>query len=250
MAGGSDAARAHIDLAGIALGVSDEFRDRLGRERRIDRHDQRRALDAGDRRDVARKTEIEIGVERGVDRARGAGEQQRVAVGGRMRHHGGADVGAGAAAILDDDLLADPLRYCLRHEARNNVESAAGRNRYDQMHRPRRIGLGAGDIRQDRQRSGTGRKMQETTAGQLHVVFHQFALAPENFTTLAHFAVSSATNLPNSAAEPGSTMPPSAVTLAFSAGSASAALISPLSLLMTAAGVFLGAPMPIHWLAS
>src|SRR5580692_625735 len=250
MAGRADAARAHIDLARIALGVSDEFRDRLGRKRRIDRHDQRRALDAGDRRDIAREAEIEIGVERGIDRARGSREQQRVAVGGRMRDRGGADIGAGAAAVLDDDLLADALRQRLSDEARNDVEGAAGRNRDDQMHRPRRIGLRAGDTGQRRKRGDAGCQTQKSTAGKLHVFFHQFAFAPENFTTLAHFAVSSATNLPNSPAEPGSTMPPSAVTLAFSAGSASAALISPLSLSMTAAGVFFGAPMPIHWLAS
>ena len=45
-----------------------------------------------------------------------------------MRHHRGADIGAGAAAVLDDNLLTDPLRYRLRDQARNDVEGAAGRN--------------------------------------------------------------------------------------------------------------------------
>jgi drug/metabolite transporter (DMT)-like permease len=36
----------------------------------------------------------------------------------------------------------------------------------------------------------------------------QFAFAPDALTTLAHFSVSSASSLPNSAGEPGSTLPP------------------------------------------
>ena len=64
-----------------------------------------------------------------------------------MRHHRGADIGAGAAAVLDDDLLADPLRQRLRDQARNDVEGAPGRHGNDQMDRPRRIILCAGDTR-------------------------------------------------------------------------------------------------------
>src|ERR1700688_1009137 len=113
-----------------------------------------------------------------------------------------------------------------------------------------RIVFCARDAAEARQRGEAGHEMQKSTAGKSHVHFHQFALAPENLTTLAHFTVSSATNLANAPGEPGSTMPPRAVTLAFIAGSASAALTSALSLLTIAAGVSLGAPMPIHWLAS
>ena len=67
------------------------------------------------------------------------------------------------------------------------------------------------------------------------------AFAPENFTTFAHFSVSSAMSLPNSAGEPGSTVPPRSASRAFILVSARAALISLLSLSTTSAGAFLDA---------
>src|SRR5262245_43815219 len=78
---------------------------------------------------------------------------------------------------------------------------------------------------------------------------HQSALAPENFTTFAHFCVSSEMNVPKSADEPVSIMPPSSVSLVFSLGAARPALISLLSLSMISAGVFFGAPTPYQVLA-
>src|SRR5215470_15383669 len=68
--------------------------------------------------------------------------------------------------------------------------------------------------------------------------------------TLAHFSVSSATSLPKSAGEPGSSVPPSSTSLVLSFGSSSAALISRLSLSMIAIGVALGAPTPNSEVAS
>jgi len=78
----------------------------------------------------------------------------------------------------------------------------------------------------------------------------QSALMPTNFTTLPHFSVSSAMNLPKSAGEPASAVPPRPASRAFILGSARAALTSLLSLSTISAGVFLGAPMPCHELAS
>ena len=72
----------------------------------------------------------------------------------------------------------------------------------------------------------------------------QSGLMPANFTTLAHFSVSSAMSFPKSAGEPGIGVPPRSANLALILGSARAALISLLSLSMISAGVFLGAPMP------
>src|SRR5262245_31250679 len=74
--------------------------------------------------------------------------------------------------------------------------------------------------------------------------------APENFTTLAHFSVSSATYFPNSAAEPVMSVAPMLWNRPFTAGSARIALTVALSLLTISAGVFFGAPMPYHALAS
>src|SRR5215510_8296597 len=68
--------------------------------------------------------------------------------------------------------------------------------------------------------------------------------------TLPHFSVSSAMNFPNSAdvIDIGSTPKPSS--RGFMLGSAAKALTSLLSLSITSAGVFRGAPRPYHWFAS
>src|SRR5262249_20269705 len=58
---------------------------------------------------------------------------------------------------------------------------------------------------------------------------HHSAFTPENLTTLAHFAVSSAMSLPKSAGESASTSPPRSASRAFIVGSARPALISLLS---------------------
>src|SRR5262249_33543854 len=76
------------------------------------------------------------------------------------------------------------------------------------------------------------------------------AFAPEDLTTLAHFSVSSAMNLPKSEGEPANTAAPRSANRAFNLESARPALISLLSLLTISAGVSLGAPMPATALAS
>src|SRR5215470_18424590 len=68
--------------------------------------------------------------------------------------------------------------------------------------------------------------------------------------TLAHFSVSSAMNLPKSADEPGSTVPPRSTSRCLIFGSARPALISLFSLSRIFAGVFFGAAMPYHEIAS
>src|SRR5262249_54636710 len=83
-----------------------------------------------------------------------------------------------------------------------------------------------------------------------NVRLHQSALAPENLTTLAHFLVSSAMSLPKSVDESASGALPRSAIRALILGSARPALISRLSLSITSTGVFLGAPMPYHALAS
>ena len=65
---GADAGRRHVDLARIGLGIGDELGNGLGRNRWIHHHDIGHADDARDRRDVADEIEIELVVERRVDR--------------------------------------------------------------------------------------------------------------------------------------------------------------------------------------
>src|SRR5712691_11434868 len=83
-----------------------------------------------------------------------------------------------------------------------------------------------------------------------HSNFDQSGLAPENLTTLPHFSVSSATSLPKSAAEPGSSDAPRSANRACALGSARIALTSLLSFSMISAGVPFGTPMPYHALDS
>ncbi len=64
-------------------------------------------------------------------------------------------------------------------------------------------------------------------------------MMPADLITLAHFSVSSAMNLPNSAGEAGATEEPRSSIRDLIWGSASAALISLLSFPMMSAGAFL-----------
>src|SRR6516225_10767862 len=74
----------------------------------------------------------------------------------------------------------------------------------------------------------------------------QFTLAPENLTTFAHFAVSSAMKVLNCADGIGSVSPPRSFNRDLISGSASPATILVLSLSMIVAGVPLGAPIPFQ----
>src|SRR5262249_56197039 len=73
--------------------------------------------------------------------------------------------------------------------------------------------------------------------------FHS-GLSPANFTTLPHFSISSAMNLPKSVGELTNGAAPMSEMRAFILGSARAALISLLSSSTISAGGFIGAPNP------
>jgi len=68
--------------------------------------------------------------------------------------------------------------------------------------------------------------------------------------TLPHLLVSSEMSLPKSAGDPESTVPARLVSRASNFGSAMLMLTSLFSVSMSSAGVFFGAPMPYHALAS
>ncbi len=146
------AGRSHVDFARIGLGIGDELGDRLGRNRWMHQDDHRDADDAGDRGDVADEVEIELVVERRIDRIGDGGEKQRVSV--RLRIHDGlgAEVAAGSRPIFDDEILAEPLGQPLPDQARGDVDPAAGRKADDDVHRPCRIGLRPGEARHGRER--------------------------------------------------------------------------------------------------
>ena len=74
------------------------------------------------------------------------GEQQRVAVFGRLGNRFGTDVAIGAAAVVDYKGLAQSFSQLVREYASGAVDTAAGRKRHHHPHRAVRIGLGAGMI--------------------------------------------------------------------------------------------------------
>jgi hypothetical protein len=138
---GAVAPGCHVDLARIGLGVGNELRDRRCGNRRIDLQHQRSTNDAGDRRYVADEIETEIFIKRHVDGVRKRGQQQRVAVRRRLSDKFGGDVAARAGPVLDDELLAEPLRQPLRNEARRNIWCNTRRKTDQDADRPRRIGI-------------------------------------------------------------------------------------------------------------
>ena len=87
-----------------------------------------------------------------------------------MRHEIGGDVAAGAAAVLDDELLPEPLAERLREHARGDVARGAGGKADDDAHRPRRVALRFGDARSGRERCRAGCELQESTTRKCHGV--------------------------------------------------------------------------------
>ncbi len=158
-----------LSLPGLASGIGDELGNRFRGKRRIHHHHVGRAHDAGDRRDVAEEIEAEPIVERRVDGVRRADHQQRVAVGRRVHDRFGGDVAAGAGAVLDDELLAEPVRQPLRHQPRHDVERAAGGEPDDYPHRPRWIRLRQTGARTAVSAARAGGKTQETAAWHRHL---------------------------------------------------------------------------------
>ena len=76
----------------------------------------------------------------GEDRRRG--EQDGVAVGGRLFERVDPDDAVGAGPILDDNRLRPGLAQLVRNQARDEVERAARRKRNDEFDRPIGIILG------------------------------------------------------------------------------------------------------------
>ena len=134
----------------------------------VHHHHLRYADDAGDRRRVAQKIEIEMLIERGIDGVCTGDQKQRVAVGRRLHRRLGRDVGAGAGPIIDDELLAEPLRQPFRRQPRHGVGGTAGRKAAQDVHRTRRIGVRARQARQNGQSGCACGKAQKIPAAKSH----------------------------------------------------------------------------------
>src|SRR5215472_12413478 len=123
---------------------------------------------ARDWRDVTDEVEIELVVERRIDCVRRSGPQQRIAVGRRTNDRFGADIGAPARTVLNDEWLAQALRQPLAHQAYQYIRRAAGGRGDDDAHRPRRIGLRPSEARDGRERGNARGQMQKLSAGKFH----------------------------------------------------------------------------------
>src|SRR5262245_54275425 len=157
--------RRHVDLAGIGLGVCNEIRNGPGRQDWIDHHDQGLASQACDRDDVADEIEIELVIERDVDRIRDIYIKKRVAIGRRTHDHLSAYIAAGTRPVLDDERLAEPLLQPLSYQATKGVACATSRKTYHQTHRPRRIGLRPSETRHGRERGAPAARCRKFRRG-------------------------------------------------------------------------------------
>jgi hypothetical protein len=124
-------------------------------------HDVGFTAKACDRCDVADEIEIELVVERGVDRVRRSDKEKRIAVRRCAHDYPCGYVAACTGSVLDDKWLAQLFGQPLTHQARQDVGRTAWRKADDDMYRPRRIGLRPCDARYGRQSGSTGCQMQE-----------------------------------------------------------------------------------------
>src|SRR6516162_7947349 len=161
--------RCHADLARISLSIGDELRNGLYRHRGMDLYGKRVSSNARDRRDVADEIEIELVVEGGVDRVHSNASEKRIAVGGRTYNGLGGDIAGGTRSVLDDELLAEPLRQPFSYQACHDVGATSGGKSDNDAHRSRRIGLRPRDPRYGRQRGSARGQMQEFAAGKFHL---------------------------------------------------------------------------------
>jgi len=169
MTHGPDASRRHADLARIGLGISDKFRNGLGGKRWIDHHDKGHPDDSRHRCNVAYEIEIELVVERCVDRVGIGDKEKRIAVRRCIHDRLGADVAAATRAIVDNDGLAEPFRQPLSYQTRDNIWRAAGASGDDPAQQACRIGLRPRDMRKGWERGSARGQMQKFPARKFHL---------------------------------------------------------------------------------
>ena len=155
---GADAGRGVAQLARLLLGHRQQFLQRIRRQARMHREHIGAGAHDADRRERLDRIVGQL-VEPRIDRVRDRDDQDGVAVGRRVRRKLGADDAAGAGAVVDDHLLAEPLAHLRGDGAADDVVAAAGRERDDQPDRPVGIiRLRRGRGRQRNQQSGGGQQ--------------------------------------------------------------------------------------------
>ena len=133
------AGRAELHLGLVGLGVGDELLEVLGRQILAHGQHDRHLGEQRDRREIGLRIVERLLVERlalgmGADGA----EHEGVAVGLGIGDALGAGHAAGAADVLDHDLLAENFAHARADHAAEHVGRAAGGERNDHGHRPGR----------------------------------------------------------------------------------------------------------------
>src|SRR5262245_22249868 len=228
----------------------------------MDLHDKRRTGDAGDSCNIAEEIETKLIVEGCVDRVAGEDQKKRIAVRLRPHHRLHADIAARARSIVDNELLAQPLRELLSNQTRYCVGRTARRVADDVAARPRRIGWRPCDPRDDRERRSARGESENFPAGKFHsalpLKIEVTVRLPGNHSglmlaarmTFPSLSVSAATNFPRLAEDSGNGSTPVSASRVATFLSTSAALISRLSLSIISAGVSLRRPRTYQVLKS
>ena len=122
--------------AWLGFGHVDQLLGRLGRHFRAHRQRARSGADQCNRgkRFFRIETHLRL-VDRRVIGKRHRSNQQRVAVGQRVRGDFSADDAAGAAAVIDHHLLAEQRAHVIGHDATDDVVAAARGKGHDDPHR-------------------------------------------------------------------------------------------------------------------
>src|SRR6516225_1968233 len=118
-----------------------------------------------------------------VNRVHRIDRNERVAVGARTNDRFNRDIAGSARPVLDDELLAKPLRQPLTDQPRYNVGIPASGKANDPPYRPRWIGLRPSETRHSWQRGSAGGQMQKSTTGNFHGVLltkRMPTVCPEN----------------------------------------------------------------------
>ena len=134
----ADAGGRIVEHAGLFLGEREQFLERMHRHGRIDGQHIGAGGDNADGYEILHRVERLL-VEPGVDRVGDGNDQKRISVGRRFCRKVGADDTAGAAAVIDEDLLAQSLAELIGDDAPDHVVAAAGRERDDHADRAARI---------------------------------------------------------------------------------------------------------------
>src|ERR1700720_2756931 len=107
-------------------------------------------------------------VKRGICRDGGWNQQECVSVGWGIHHCLSTNVAAGARTIFDDELLSEPYRQPLAHQACENVARASRCKADDNAHWPRWITLRSCNARGRGQRGSTRYHAEKLSAGEFH----------------------------------------------------------------------------------